>query len=149
MARNESMDIDIAKITKAVHVSEDEVIHELEGSGAVFRTPAGNYEVSDVYLSGNVRRKLREAQDALDAGQKGMERNIEALQKVIPKTVPYFQIEAKLGAPWVKPEHYQQFIAEMLGVTKPEEIADIKIRFGGGSWGVRFENKASQIASAN
>ena len=142
IARNESMDIDIVKIAKAAHVSEDEVIHELEGSGAVFRTPAGNYEVSDVYLSGNVRRKLREAQDAFDGGQKGMERNIEALQKVIPKTVPYFQIEAKLGAPWVKPEHYQQFIAEMLGVTKPEEIADIKIRFGGGSWGVRFENKA-------
>jgi hypothetical protein len=125
LARNESLHIDLARIAELSGKTEAEVASELTEAGALFRTPAGVYEVADVYLSGNVRRKLREAEDAQAAGasipQQDMTRNIEALKRVLPKTVPYFQIEAKLGAPWVQAEHYRQAASRGvlgLGVTR-------------------------------
>jgi N12 class adenine-specific DNA methylase len=126
MLRNESMDVDLARVAELAGTTEDAVAAELLGAGAIFRTPAGNYDVRDVYLSGNVRRKLREAIEAHDNGQ-DMTANIEELKKVIPPDVPYFAIEAKLGASWVSTGHYQQFIAELLGVTG-NEVNEIEIR---------------------
>lgn len=139
-ARNESLQIDPEKIAAAARKSVADTVAELEKSDAIFKTPVGNYEVSDVYLSGNVRRKLREVQDALAAGDKSMQRNIDALQKVLPKTVPYFQIEAKFGAPWVSHDEYQQFISELLAVNGKPEAKDIQVSFVSGSWKIRFED---------
>jgi N12 class adenine-specific DNA methylase len=143
MARNESMDVDLGTIAKLSGKTEAEVATELEGADAIFKTPAGNYEVADIYLSGNVRRKLREAQDAqanAPAGQVSADfaRNIAALEKVLPKTVPYFKIEAKLGAPWIKAEHYQGYVARLLGLTRDEDKAAVEVRMVNGSWKVKF-----------
>lgn len=140
MARNESMNVDLASVAKLTGKTEAAVAAELEKADAIFKTPAGNYEVADIYLSGNVRRKLREAQDAQANGDTGTDfaRNIAALEKVVPKTVPYFKIEAKLGAPWIKAEHYQHFVSRLLGLTRAEDEAAIDVRMVNGSWKVKF-----------
>ena len=66
MQRNENVsNLDIDRIAELAKKSKADVISELTKSGTIFKTPAGNYEVKDVYLSGNVRQKLREAEDAL------------------------------------------------------------------------------------
>jgi N12 class adenine-specific DNA methylase len=136
MMRNESVFIDMARVAEVSGVSEESASKELMEAGAVFLTPEGTYDVSDVYLSGNVRRKLREAEAAAEAGM-NMERNIEALKRVIPADVPYFNIEAKLGATWVPPEYYKQFIEYMLG-TKSDGI---EVRFVVNRWKVRFNDR--------
>lgn len=137
-ARNSDLSIDMAKIAEAAGVPQAQAVAELEASGAIFKTPDGTYEVKDVYLSGNVRRKLREAQEALTTDPT-MQRNVDALNKVMPRTVPYFQIEAKLGAPWVKHDHYKQFVAELLSVAGKAGENHITVSFVAGSWKVRFE----------
>lgn len=146
MARNESMDVDLGTIAKLAGQTEAQVTAELEKADAIYKTPAGNYEVADIYLSGNVRRKLREAKDAqanAPAGEVGTDfaRNIAALGKVLPKTVPYFKIEAKLGAPWIKAEHYQGYVARLLGLTRDEDKANVEVRMVNGSWKIKFTDK--------
>lgn len=122
MQRNENVNLDIGRIAELAKKSKADVISELTKSGTIFKTPAGNYEVKDVYLSGNVRQKLREAEDALQSGDKDMQTNIEALKKVIPETVPYYNISTSMGATWIPQDVYRQFIAHLLGVDSIDNI---------------------------
>lgn len=123
MQRNENVsNLDIDRIAELSKKSKADVISELTKSGTIFKTPAGNYEVKDVYLSGNVRQKLREAEDALQSGDKDMQANIEALKKVIPETVPYYNISTSMGATWIPQDVYRQFIAHLLSVDSIDNI---------------------------
>lgn len=123
MQRNENVsNLDIDRIAELAKKSKADVISELAKSGTIFKTPAGNYEVKDVYLSGNVRQKLREAEDALQSGDKDMQANIEALKKVIPETVPYYNISTSMGATWIPQDVYRQFIAHLLSVDSIDNI---------------------------
>ena len=140
MARNDSINLDTTSIAEISGKPEAEVIKELSGAGMIFRTPAGNYEVADQYLSGNVRRKLHEAEEANAAGQ-DMAQNIAALQKAIPKTVPYYKIEAKLGAPWVPPGRYEEYFHSLLNLVSPKEKESVKISFHLGHWKVEVGDR--------
>lgn len=123
MQRNENVsNLDIDRIAELAKKSKADVISELTKSGTIFKTPAGNYEVKDVYLSGNVRQKLREAEDTLQSGDKDMQANIEALKKVIPETVPYYNISTSMGATWIPQDVYRQFIAHLLSVDSIDNI---------------------------
>lgn len=123
MQRNENIsNLDIDRIAELAKKNKADVISELTKSGTIFKTPAGNYEVKDVYLSGNVRQKLREAEDALQSGDKDMQANIEALKKVIPETVPYYNISTSMGATWIPQDVYRQFIAHLLSVDSIDNI---------------------------
>ena len=135
LARNESLAIDMARIAQAAGVSEEAAATELLTRGAVFRTPTGSYEPADVYLGGNVRRKLREAQAAAEAGI-DMASNIAALKEVMPKDVPYFNIEAKLGAQWVEPRHYRAFVADVL-LGDANAAEDVELEWRTNRWVVK------------
>ena len=138
MQRNENVsNLDIDRIAQLSKKNKDEVISELTKSGTIFKTPAGNYEVKDVYLAGNVRQKLREAEDALQNGDKDMQVNIEALKKVIPATVPYYNISTSLGATWIPQNIYKDFVAYLLGVNGTDEINIVKTK----GFTVEFSNK--------
>ena len=77
---------------------------------ALFVDPAtGGYVLRDAYLSGNVRKKLKQAKAA------GMYGNVAALEKVVPEDIPAHEISGKIGAPWVPTEVYEQFAAEIMG----------------------------------
>lgn len=134
LARNERSDIDIARIAELTNTTPDKASNTLLESGAIFQAPDGRYEVADQYLSGNVRRKLREARAAKADGVEGMDRNIAALEQVIPKTVPYYNIEARMGAPWVPVEDYGDFVKELLGANT--ESDGLPISFIAGRWKV-------------
>jgi N12 class adenine-specific DNA methylase len=137
MARNESATINMERIAELSGRSVEEAAKTLMDAGAVYRTPGGGYEAADGYLSGNVRMKLREAQDALDRGEP-MEASVEALTKAVPKNTPYYLIEAKFGAPWVTPEDYKQFIAqELLGMGDDKDYwGGVNVAFQGSRWTV-------------
>lgn len=136
LARNEALDLDMARVAELAKITEEAAIQELLSSGAVYRTPAGTYEPSDQYLAGNVRRKLREAFAAQEQGL-DMARNIEALRKALPTDVPYFAIEAKLGAPWVAAEQYGDFVAELLSLNA-DQRRDVTVRYMPSGWKVDF-----------
>lgn len=138
MQRNENVsNLDIDRIAQLSKKNKAEVISELTKSGTIFKTPAGNYEVKDVYLAGNVRQKLREAEDALQSGDKDMQINIEELKKVIPATVPYYNISTSLGATWIPQSVYKDFVAYLLGVSGTDGINIVKTK----GFTVDFDNK--------
>ncbi|WP_316159633.1 PLxRFG domain-containing protein [Bradyrhizobium sp. SZCCHNRI3042] len=145
LARNESVDPSPARIGEIAGKPEAEVRRELIEKGAAFEGPSGEFVPADIYLSGNVREKMRQAQAALEQGNKAMERNIEALQKVMPADVPYFKIETQLGATWVPPARYAEYIAHMLGLPTSDKI---DVKFQNGSWHVDFPGEFNRRPEA-
>lgn len=145
LARNGDVNPSLAAIAAIANKPEDEVRAALVASGAVFNTPGGDIIPSDMYLSGNVREKLRQAQAALAEGDKGMQRNVEALQAVIPKDVPYFNVEVQMGASWVPTGVYEQFIAHMLS---RESTDGITVTYTYGRWKADIARTLQHIPEA-
>lgn len=81
--------------------------------GKVFRTPAGDWQTADAYLSGNVKEKLAEAEAAAKADE-SLAVNIEALRAVLPEDIKPTEVDYRLGAGWIDPEVYEDFIAHLL-----------------------------------
>ena len=69
-------------------------------------------------MSGNVKRKLATAERAAVAEPR-FQRNVEALQLVIPADIPPGQIEVRLGTHWIPPADVNQFLAEVLDAEEP------------------------------
>ena len=135
--RNESLDLDVEAIATLAKSTEAEVIEDLISTNAIYRTPQGGFEHSDIYLSGNVRMKLADAKAATEDGVVGMERNIAALEKVIPEDIPYFNIEAKMGNNWTGADVYGDFAAELLSANESER-SRMDVSFGPQGWKVRL-----------
>ncbi|MBD9539931.1 PLxRFG domain-containing protein [Ensifer sp. ENS04] len=75
----------------------------------LYKTPAGNYETADHYLSGNVKKKLAEAERAAEADP-DFRRNVAALRDVQPADIEAVDIDVKAGAPWIPAKHVEDFI---------------------------------------
>jgi N12 class adenine-specific DNA methylase len=109
---NETGGVDIERIASLLDQSPADIGKELVEKGLAFENPAGGWESSEQYLSGEVRRKLLEAQDAAKADKK-YKPNVAALEKVQPPDMEAADIDVKLGVPWVDPGTIQTFSAEL------------------------------------
>ena len=69
------------------------------------------WQTADEYLSGNVRKKLREAKRAAERNP-DYNINVEALEKAQPKDLDASEIEVRIGSTWVDKEVFQQFMYE-------------------------------------
>ena len=118
--------IDLPYISEALGRSPEEVKKEIISSGLGFENPnTTDLEVSYEYLSGNVREKLRQAQDNNEDGR--YTPNIKALERVIPMNIPAHLIEFSLGSSWITPKLYEGFIKERTGVS-------VRLKNAGGTW---------------
>lgn len=80
----------------------------------VFLDPSTDTLVpASMYLSGNVREKLSQAVKA-QAGGTDFERNIRALEAVIPTDLLPSEIDARLGATWIDAEYVAEFVQDLL-----------------------------------
>ena len=143
LARNKSILPSLDDVAAIAKEPKERVKAELVKSGAVFETPTGDIIPSDIYLSGNVREKLRQAQVAAEQNP-AMEHNVEALKAVQPPDVPYFSIEAQLGATWVPPATYRDFVAHMLNT----DGKGVEAEFRNGRWKVKLPNGANDAVEA-
>lgn len=141
--RNEGLYLDVERIAALAKTNVRSVERELVKRDIAYIVPAGVWEHADEYLSGNVRIKLREAKAARDQGIEGMERNIKALEKIMPATIPYFKIEAQLGNNWTTPPIYQEFIgAALLGMNAEQAKNNVDVAFGPHGWRVTLSRFA-------
>lgn len=107
---NENAKVDIPYMASLVGKPEDSIIEEL--TGIIFKNPISEqWEPADEYLSGNVRDKLQIAKSYAE-GNPDYEVNVRALNRVMPKDLDASEIEVRLGATWIDPEYYQQFMIE-------------------------------------
>lgn len=140
MARNETVSLDIARIAELANATEAAVTDELLKTNAIYRVPGGGFEVADVFLSGNARKKMRELLDAKERGE-DVGASIEALKEVVPEDIPYYKIEAKLGATWVRDQDYVDYIAAKL--SAPDNLkSKITAQFVAGGWKINFGTPA-------
>ena len=108
--------VDMEYMEQLTGKTSDELAAELQG--VIFRVPGQvekdgtpNYVTADEYLSGNVRRKLRQAQRAAQQDP-AFAINVEALTAAQPKDLDASEIEVRLGATWIDKEYIQQFMYE-------------------------------------
>ena len=112
VAIGEKARVDLPFMAKLCGKSAASMIAEL--SGVIFRIPGSDdYVTADEYLSGNVRRKLKEAQQAAEQDP-AYQVNIDALTAAQPRDLEASEIEVRLGATWIAPEYVQQFAYETL-----------------------------------
>ena len=126
VSRNENGGVDLSLISRLTGKSEDAVRRELLDSRQVFLNRDGELEAAEVYLSGNVRAKLREAK-ALVPMDADYQKNVEALESVMPKDVPYHDIFVNPGTPWIPASVYSDFAAYMLGGHNSEYNRDVEV----------------------
>lgn len=118
--------VDVPYIAEQLGQSEEAVKKEIIESGYGFEDPTTRQiEVSYQYLSGNVREKLRQAQENNENGE--YDSNIKALQEVVPMDIPAHLIDFTLGSSWIEPKMYEEYVKERTEVG-------VQFTAVGGTW---------------
>ena len=123
--------------------TEREITDELRG--VIFQNPVTHvWETSDEYLSGDVRRKLREAEDAAKAAPEYAV-NAEALRRVQPKELDASEIEVRLGATWIDPVYIDRFLRDVLSVPAWMAGRTIRTQYSpvSGAWNISGKSSNS------
>ena len=82
-----------------------------------FRNPATTQlEMSDLYLSGNVRSKLEQAKIIAEEDPQ-YQRNVDALEKVMPEPVTLKKDTVRLGATWIPENVVAAFATQAFGTN--------------------------------
>lgn len=106
--------LDIGLIAQLYGKDEQAVIREL--GDLIYQDPVYGWVTADEYLSGNVKKKLAQAKDAVASGE-DLQRNVEALEKVQPADIEAVDIEVRAGSHWIPSKHVVQFIKDTLAVN--------------------------------
>lgn len=139
--------IDVPYIAGQLGMGEDAVKREIIESGLGFEDPTSRQmEVSYQYLSGNVCEKLKQAEANNENGE--YDKNIKALQEVVPMNIPAHLIDFTLGSSWLDPKLYDAYVKERTDI-------DVHFTAAGGTWfmnaptyGVNVEkNRAMGVVS--
>ena len=141
--------VDMAYMAELSGKTPEELAGELQG--VIFRVPGQleqdgtpHYVTADEYLSGNVRRKLRQAQRATE-NDPSFAVNVEALTAAQPKDLDASEIEVRLGATWIDQEYIQQFMYETFR-TPPYLQRSIEVHYTPftAEWQVTGKNSVSR-----
>lgn len=123
--------VDMSYIAKKAGVSLSEAVERLRG--AVFQDPAvfenasaynktEGWVVSQKYLSGNAREKLKLA-EAMNKRFRGkFQANVDALKKILPPRVEIDDIHLNLGAAWISTDEIVSFICYLLKLNNAPEV---------------------------
>lgn len=108
--------VNLEYMSKLTGLGKEKLIEDLQGS--IYRIPnTDKYVTSDEYLSGNILKKLEEAQNAFDKGDSSLAINIQALEKAMPEKIQASDIDVRLGATWINPKYIKDFVYELLGTA--------------------------------
>lgn len=105
--------VDFAYMSSLTGMTEDELKHDLQGE--IFKVPhtENTYQTASEYLSGDIRKKLREAEEIAEYDA-DFNVNVSALKAAMPEPLKAGDIDVKIGATWINPKYYEQFLYELL-----------------------------------
>lgn len=143
--------VDIEYMAGLAGTSPEKIIEDLGND--IFRNPAkikdgqpySGYEDASEYLSGNVREKLRIAQDYAKHIDSGFQKNADALEKVIPKNLEAGEISVRIGVNWIDVEDYNNFLTEY---AKADMILHPVIRTRMGEYKIEGKNRDYSVAAS-
>lgn len=118
----EKAKIDMPFMRQLTGKSEEEIFADL--NGVIFLNPdydennkgVPKYLPADEYLSGNVRRKLRQAREIAENDDR-FAVNVDALEKVQPVDLKATEIEVHLGVTWLPIEIINKFMYETFNTS--------------------------------
>lgn len=118
---NEKGRVDIGFIGSATGLPHDETIAAL-GRHIYLEPVTAEWQTADQYLSGNVIKKLTEAEAALaaDPGNGQLQKSAEALRGIQPDKVPFELLDFNLGERWMPGEYYNRFASHLF--EAPAEV---------------------------
>lgn len=134
----EKAKVDIEYMAQLTSKTEEEIVTDLKGR--IFLVPSHStediYQTEDEYLSGNIREKIMWAEHFAMSDDRFKE-NVTALESVIPEIVPANDIDVRIGAPWIEPRYYKEFIFDTLKAENYERrIIDVNYYHTTGEWKV-------------
>ena len=134
--------VDMEYMAQLTGKSQDELINEL--NGVIFLDPVrGEWQTADEYLSGNVRQKLREAEQAAQDSP-GYLPNVEALRQAQPRDLDASEIEVRLGATWIDPSYIREFMWETFETPfYQQRMIDVSYSAFTAEWNIRNKNAVS------
>ena len=134
--------VDMAYMAQLTGKSQDELINEL--NGVIFLDPVrGEWQTADEYLSGNVRQKLREAEQAAQDSPGNLP-NVEALRQAQPRDLDASEIEVRLGATWIDPSYIREFMWETFETPfYQQRMIDVTYSAFTAEWNIRNKNAVS------
>ena len=150
----EKAGIDIPYMTSLTGKDEATLVEELHG--VIFQLPGMEdaeghpvYVTADEYLSGNVRKKLRQAEQAADADSR-FRVNAEALKAVQPVDLTASEISVRLGATWLPPGDVARFMFELFDTPNYARF-HIKVHYSKltGSWNIEGKSYDRGNVKAN
>ena len=134
--------VDMEYMAQLTGKSQEELIDEL--NGVIFLDPVrGEWQTADEYLSGNVRQKLREAENAA-VDSPGYLPNVEALRQAQPRDLDASEIEVRLGATWIDPSYIREFMWETFETPfYQQRVIDVNYSAFTAEWNIRNKNAVS------
>ncbi|WP_416337560.1 helicase-related protein [Holdemanella porci] len=116
LSLSEKGQIDFNYMHQLTGFDKEKMIHDLKG--VIYKIPHIDddedvYVTADEYLSGNVREKLKIASLTAEIDPSYKE-NVEALKQAMPQDLTASEIEVRIGATWIEPEIYHDFLVEIL-----------------------------------
>lgn len=151
----EKAKIDIAFMEKLSGKTEQQLYEDLHG--VIFLNPdyeefphsEQKYLTADEYLSGNVREKLRKAEQMAEVNTE-YKINAEYLQKVQPKDLTAGEISVKLGTTWIPPEYIKEFVFELLSPNYyARDKIDVKYSNLTGEWNIQNKSADKGVKATN
>lgn len=125
--------VDVGYMSKLLNEKESSIVAALKGK--IFKDPiTEDYVTRKEYLSGNVRQKLAQAEEAAKA-DKSYEGNVDELKKVVPEDLVSQEIHVNMGSPWIPESDVQAFLDSFDSGLKVTFIRDAaKWYVKGASW---------------
>nr|MCR5777320.1 DEAD/DEAH box helicase family protein [Lachnospiraceae bacterium] len=137
----EKAGVNLEYMSELTGKSETEITEEL--MGVIFKNPiTKKWETADEYLSGNIREKLKTAEDYA-AHDPEYAVNVTALEKVLPKELDASEIEVRIGATWIEPKYIEDFMREVFQTPEYMLRRDaMAVRYSDvtGQWNVKGKN---------
>lgn len=143
LSLNERAKVDLPYMAKLTGKTEEKITEELVG--VIFKNPlTDQWESGDEYLSGNVRDKLNTARTFAE-NHPEFTPNVRALEAVQPRNLEASEIEVRVGATWIEPSDYQDFMVELLHTPWYLAQKEIQVKFSevNGEWRITGKNADS------
>ena len=112
---SEKARVDIVFMQKLCNIDMDKMLKDLEGE--IFNVPEygepNKWVTADEYLSGNVREKLKIAEEFAETDDR-FKVNVKYLKEVQPKDLSASEINVRLGSTWIPESDIKDFIRYLL-----------------------------------
>ncbi len=139
---SEKAKVDINYMQQLCNKDMDEMLKDLEGE--IFNVPEygepNHWVTADEYLSGNVREKLKLAEEFAQNDER-FNINVKYLKEVQPKDLSASEISVRLGSTWIPPEDIKDFINYLLSPSY-YVLSNIKVHYmeSTSEWNIEGKN---------